>query len=294
LKVWTLSARILLSIAAYVLSYILFVCSSIYWDLVFLFKTQSRVFIIINIVAFIIIGLCYNKFEKAVGVICMLFAAPSVLVHSKMLKSEPAESVYTRYFPLHLTALLFLKRFGCKKVMDLGCGTGRHTIYLAQNGYQVFAVDISETGIEVTRAKAEKLNLTNIEFAQLDMRNLSVDDNLMDAIMCVWTSGHGTFEDARKNLKEMYRILRLGEILVIDYVSREDENYGKGTEIEKNTFINNVEGEENIPHHYFAKEEIEELYTDFSDVDINPVDYYFTDSYGTRHTIKAFVVIAVK
>jgi len=36
------------------------------------------------------------------------------------------------------------------------------------------------------------------------------------------------------------------------------------------------------------------LYTDFSDVDINPVDYYFTDSYGTRHTIKAFVVIAVK
>ncbi|ADU75021.1 MAG TPA: hypothetical protein DEF39_00180 [Hungateiclostridium thermocellum] len=108
MKVWTLSARILLSIAAYVLSYILFVCSSIYWDLVFLFKTQSRVFIIINIVAFIIIGLCYNKFEKAVGVICMLFAAPSVLVHSKMLKSEPAESVYTRYFPLHLTALLFL------------------------------------------------------------------------------------------------------------------------------------------------------------------------------------------
>lgn len=62
---WTLSARILLSIAAYVLSYILFVCSSIYWDLVFLFKTQSRVFIIINIVAFIIIGLCYNKFEKS-------------------------------------------------------------------------------------------------------------------------------------------------------------------------------------------------------------------------------------
>jgi len=116
--------------------------------------------------------------------------------------------------------------------------------YILPKRISGFAVDISETGIEVTRAKAEKLNLTNIEFAQLDMRNLSVDDNLMDAIMCVWTSGHGTFEDARKNLKEMYRILRLGEILVIDYVSREDENYGKGTEIEKNTFINNVEGEE--------------------------------------------------
>jgi len=128
--------------------------------------------------------------------------------------------------------------------------------YILPKRISGFCCGYSETGIEVTRAKAEKLNLTNIEFAQLDMRNLSVDDNLMDAIMCVWTSGHGTFEDARKNLKEMYRILRLGEILVIDYVSREDENYGKGTEIEKNTFINNVEGEENIPHHYLPKKRL--------------------------------------
>ncbi|WP_265444688.1 class I SAM-dependent methyltransferase [Acetivibrio straminisolvens] len=193
-----------------------------------------------------------------------------------------------------MAAKEIFKKFGCGKVMDLGCGTGRHTIYLAQNGFQVLAVDVSETGIEVTRAKAEKLNLTNIEFAQLDMRNLTVGDNLPDAILCVWTTGHGNIEDVRKNVNEMYRILRPGGVLVVDYVSIEDENYGKGIEIEKNTFINNVEGEENIPHHYFSKEEIEELYMGFSNIDIAPVDYYFTDNYGVKHTIKAFVVIAVK
>jgi len=120
-----------------------------------------------------------------------------------------------------------------QKVMDLGCGTGRHTIYLAQNGYQVFAVDISETGIEVTRAKAEKLNLTNIEFAQLDMRNLSVDDNLMDAIMCVWTSGHGTFEDARKNLKEMYRFLGWAKFWLLIMFREKMRTMAKGRKLRR-------------------------------------------------------------
>mgnify|MGYP001209315672 CR=1 FL=1 len=202
--------------------------------------------------------------------------------------------VQSEILPTVRVAKDIFKKCGCKRIMDLGCGTGRHTIYLAQNGFWVLAVDISETGIEVTRSKAEKLGLTNVEFAQFDMRNLTVEDNLLDAILCVWTTRHGTLEDARKNVKEMHRILKPGGVLVVDYVSTEDENYGKGIEIEKNTFVNNVEGEENIPHHYSTTEEIEELYIDFSSIDIIPVDYHFTDNYGIKHTIKAFVVIEVK
>lgn len=186
------------------------------------------------------------------------------------------------------------KRNGCKSVMDLGCGTGRHSIYLAEQDFKVYATDISETGLEITKSKAEKLNLNNIEFKQLDMREISFDNNTFDGILCVWTTGHGTLEDSRKNINEIYRILKPNGIVVIDYVSKYDENYGKGIEIEKDTFINNVEGEENIPHHYSTIEELRELYSNFSHVEITPVNYYFLDNYGGKHTIKAFVVISIK
>lgn len=186
------------------------------------------------------------------------------------------------------------KRNECNSIMDLGCGTGRHTIYLAEHGFKVHATDISEHGLEITKAKAKKLNLNNIEFKQHDMRDIPFDNNSLDGILCVWTTGHGTLEDACKNVNEIYRILKPNGVVVIDYVSIDDVNYGKGTEIAKDTFINNVEGEEDIPHHYSTIEELKELYSNFSQVDIKPIEYIFFDYHGGKHTVKAFVVISTK
>ena len=196
--------------------------------------------------------------------------------------------------PTVVLANHIFKENNCKTVMDLGCGTGRHSIYLAKEGFKVYATDISDTGIEVTKSKANQLNLTNIQYKQHDMRDITFDSEFFDGILCVWTTGHGNLDDARKNANEIYRVLKPNGVVVIDYVSTEDINYKKGEEIEKDTFINNVEGEENIPHHYSTEIEIKELYSSFSEVDINKVDYNFFDKNGNKHTIKAFVVIAKK
>jgi SAM-dependent methyltransferase len=126
------------------------------------------------------------------------------------------------------------------------------------------------------------------------MREIEFENEFFDAILCVWTTGHGTLNDARSNVNEMYRVLKPNGIVVIDYISIDDAHYGRGEMIEKDTFLNNMEGEENIPHHYSSREEIEELYEKFSHIDIKPIDYYFLDNYGDKHTIKAFAVVAVK
>lgn len=202
--------------------------------------------------------------------------------------------VQSDVLPTVKVAMDIFKKNNCKSVMDLGCGTGRHSIYLANQGFKVYAADISETGLEITKSKTEKLNLNNIEFKQHDMRNISFDNNFVDGILCVWTTGHGTLEDSRKNVNEIYRVLKPKGVVVIDYVSIDDKNYGKGKAIEKDTFIDNVEGEEKIPHHYSTIEELKELYLNFSKINITPIDYYFSDKYGNEHTIKAFVVIAIK
>lgn len=55
-----------------------------------------------------------------------------------------------------------------RRALDIACGEGRNSIYLAQNGYQVTAVDISELGLERGRKRALQLGVS-VEFVQADL-----------------------------------------------------------------------------------------------------------------------------
>jgi len=57
------------------------------------------------------------------------------------------------------------------KIIDVGCGTGRHAIELTKRGYCVTGIDLSESQLKRAREKAENLNL-EIEFLKHDARNL--------------------------------------------------------------------------------------------------------------------------
>jgi 2-polyprenyl-3-methyl-5-hydroxy-6-metoxy-1,4-benzoquinol methylase len=68
------------------------------------------------------------------------------------------------------------------KILDVGCGTGRHAIELSRRGYTVTGIDLSETQLARAREKAEKNNL-RINFLQQDARNLSFNHEFDAAIM---------------------------------------------------------------------------------------------------------------
>jgi 2-polyprenyl-3-methyl-5-hydroxy-6-metoxy-1,4-benzoquinol methylase len=68
------------------------------------------------------------------------------------------------------------------KILDVGCGTGRHAIELTKRGYQVTGIDLSENQLERAREKAKANNLL-IDFQRQDARNLSFDSEFDVAIM---------------------------------------------------------------------------------------------------------------
>jgi ubiquinone/menaquinone biosynthesis C-methylase UbiE len=161
--------------------------------------------------------------------------------------------------------------------MDLGCGTGRHTVYLAQRGFHVLAGDIAPTGVTIAREKARAMGLHGVRFVQLDMTRIPLPRGSIDGILCIWTTGHGRLKNVRRNVDEMYRVVRPGGLVLADYVSVEDEDCGRGREIERNTFLGGVKGEEHIPHHYSSRAELEELFARFTDVQIRPITYTLQD-----------------
>jgi SAM-dependent methyltransferase len=68
------------------------------------------------------------------------------------------------------------------KIIDVGCGTGRHTIELSKRGYLVTGIDLSETQLERAREKAKAADL-KIDLLKHDARNLPFDNQFDAAIM---------------------------------------------------------------------------------------------------------------
>jgi len=68
------------------------------------------------------------------------------------------------------------------KIIDIGCGTGRHSIELAKRGYNLTGIDLSKSLLERAKEKALALNL-QINFQKHDARNLPFANEFNLAIM---------------------------------------------------------------------------------------------------------------
>lgn len=101
------------------------------------------------------------------------------------------------------------------RVLDLACGTGRHSVLLARRGAFVIGVDKTDAYLKVARRAAR--GLPNCLFARGDMRRLPFNGEF-DAAMNVWTS-FGYFDkesDDLKALKGVARALKPGGLFLID------------------------------------------------------------------------------
>jgi 2-polyprenyl-3-methyl-5-hydroxy-6-metoxy-1,4-benzoquinol methylase len=58
------------------------------------------------------------------------------------------------------------------RILDIGCGTGRHSIELSKRGYTVTGIDLSESQLKQARFKAFRQNL-EIDFQKQDARSLN-------------------------------------------------------------------------------------------------------------------------
>jgi len=145
-----------------------------------------------------------------------------------------------------------------ERVLDLGCGNGRHAIYFAREGFTASGIDISETAVEWAKQWAAREGF-DVDFRVGEISKLPYESETFDVIVSHGVLDHVPMEQARKAMDEAARILTPGGLFYFDLKSADDVDFGRGQEAGLNTFVIEDGFEQGLVQHFFTLDEVHEL-----------------------------------
>jgi len=158
-----------------------------------------------------------------------------------------------------------LKKSEGKRVLDVGCGNGRHAIHFARRGYEVHGFDESDDSVERARLllKAEKLNA---ELRVWDMtKPFPYENDFFDAVIAARVIHHTLVKNILKSVNEIARVLKKGGFLFLQVPCYETETFDSGTVwAEPGTLIARGGPEKGVPHHFFRRGELLALFAGYA------------------------------
>ncbi|MCT4478467.1 class I SAM-dependent methyltransferase [Peribacillus frigoritolerans] len=147
-------------------------------------------------------------------------------VYDELMKDAPYEK-----WLMILTAKLEQYGIGGRKVLDLACGTGEMTVELAQHGFEVTGVDLSDEMLLVAKEKAVKLGLSIPLFQQnmAELEGLGQFDCV--TIFCDSLNYLRDEEDIVKTFSRVHEHLKDGGLFLFDIHSiyKMEEIFGDNT-----------------------------------------------------------------
>lgn len=174
------------------------------------------------------------------------------------------------------------KKNKVKKILDLGCGAGRNTWYLADKGFEVYGLDNAPTGLKILRRALKERGLA----AKLEVgdafASLPYADNSFDALVSVQVMQHAKESVIIKAIKEIVRVVKPGGLIFITLCGRCSKGKVRyclvqtAKKIAPNTYVPTQGNETGLTHFIYNQDLVHKHYKDFKIMDLwrDDKDYY--------------------
>lgn len=147
-------------------------------------------------------------------------------------------------------------------VLDLGCGTGRNSNYIADKGNSVIGIEISSTALEIAKARAKEMGV-EVDYRLGDIgMPYAIEDKTVDVIIDV-TASNSLDEAGREvYLNEMNRVLKDDGYIFVRALCKDGNKNVKALLLsdpgrEKDTYVLRKLG---LVERVFSREDILALY----------------------------------
>ena len=178
------------------------------------------------------------------------------------------------------------------KVLDIGAGEGRNSIFLAKNGFKVEAIDLTKQGLKKLTNYAKQHHLKIITKA-IDIRRFNFTNNRYSLVLAINSLNFLKLSEVKEIIKRINKSLLPQGIFYLIVISIKDPVCRRCKKnlkmIEKNTFF--------IPkissyRHFFSKQELLSLFEPFKIIEIT--EKKVKDTHGKPHYHYIFNIISKK
>lgn len=174
--------------------------------------------------------------------------------------------------------LSFLKKRSVHRVLDLGCGIGRHALFFAKEGFVVHAMDGSPAGVDLLCKKADEEGL-RMDIRCAEMTTIPFETGSMDYVLAWNVIYHGDLSVVKRVVSEILRIIKPGGLFQGTMLSKRHADTRTGHMISKDTYVQAHRQEKMHPHYYCNAADLIGLLHGFDLIQLRDGEHRTTGSY---------------
>ena len=171
--------------------------------------------------------------------------------------------------PEFIALIPMMQAVGCRRVLDAGCGVGRHLLPLLQAGFQVWGVDCDAQVLCLLKDRLANADVAvaGPYLAQADLNRLPFQPGVFDLVVSIKVINHGDAATFRDYCRELDRVLKPGGrlfIMVSPWEFATQVRLPQTRELEPGTLVDIATPDGAMVHHFPTPAELRDQFPRFA------------------------------